>query len=139
MKYRYFTISFFALLLLLAPFWQSTAAPRAVLWSYWNSGDEASSETVDHSFRSDFLDAYLVTGETDGVNSREQMVYWINLYNALTVKLILDHFPVESIRDIDISPGILSDGPWFQASTTATSMQSENIQCVHQSVPNLGS
>jgi Protein of unknown function, DUF547 len=41
-----------------------------------------------------------------------QKAYWINLYNALTVKVVLDHFPVESIRDINISPGIFSRGPW---------------------------
>ena len=40
------------------------------------------------------------------------MAYWINLYNALTIKVILDHYPVESIWDIDISPGIFADGPW---------------------------
>ncbi len=42
----------------------------------------------------------------------EQRAYWINLYNALTVKVVLDHYPVESIRDIDISPGLFADGPW---------------------------
>ena len=42
----------------------------------------------------------------------EQMAYWVNLYNALTVKVILDHYPVESIRDIDISPGWFSNDPW---------------------------
>jgi hypothetical protein len=42
----------------------------------------------------------------------EQKAYWINLYNALTVKVVLDHFPVKSIRDINISPGIFSRGPW---------------------------
>jgi hypothetical protein len=42
----------------------------------------------------------------------EQLAYWINLYNALTVKVILDHYPVKSIRSIDISPGFFSDGPW---------------------------
>jgi hypothetical protein len=30
----------------------------------------------------------------------EQMAYWINAYNAFTVKLIMDHYPVESIKDI---------------------------------------
>ncbi len=42
----------------------------------------------------------------------EQFAYWVNLYNAITVKVILDHYPVESIRDIDISPGLFADGPW---------------------------
>ncbi|MEJ5377556.1 MAG: DUF547 domain-containing protein [bacterium] len=42
----------------------------------------------------------------------EQKPYWINLYNALIVKVVLDHYPVESIQDINISPGLLSRGPW---------------------------
>ena len=28
------------------------------------------------------------------------MAYWINAYNAFTVELVLDHYPVESIKDI---------------------------------------
>ena len=47
-----------------------------------------------------------------GLNRSEQKAYWINLYNALTVELILAHYPVESIRDINISPGIFRRGPW---------------------------
>ncbi len=42
----------------------------------------------------------------------QQFAYWVNLYNALTVKVVLDHDPVKSIRDIDISPGFFSSGPW---------------------------
>jgi Protein of unknown function, DUF547 len=45
-------------------------------------------------------------------NRNEQKAYWINLYNALTVDLILPRFPVASIRDINISPGLLARGPW---------------------------
>ena len=30
----------------------------------------------------------------------ERLAYWINAYNAFTVKLILDNWPVESIKDI---------------------------------------
>jgi len=41
----------------------------------------------------------------------EQFAYWANLYNALTLDVVLEHYPVTSIRDIDISPG-LADGPW---------------------------
>lgn len=42
----------------------------------------------------------------------EQQAFWINLYNALTLQVIRDHYPVESIQDIDISPGLFSSGPW---------------------------
>jgi hypothetical protein len=42
----------------------------------------------------------------------EQKAYWINLYNAVTVDLVVMRFPVKSIRDINISPGLLARGPW---------------------------
>jgi Protein of unknown function, DUF547 len=45
-------------------------------------------------------------------NRAEQRAYWINLYNAFTVDLVLSRFPLESIRDINISPGFFSRGPW---------------------------
>jgi hypothetical protein len=31
---------------------------------------------------------------------KEQLAYWINAYNAFTVKLIVDHYPLKSIKDI---------------------------------------
>lgn len=61
------------------------------------------------------LDAYVLRlqrVEVTKLNRSEQKAYWINLYNALTVKVVLDHYPVRSIRDIDISPGLFSRGPW---------------------------
>lgn len=118
------------------------AAPKADLWDYWLSHDESSSETIDHSYWNTFLKAYVVTDKDginkvmyDRVSQqnrealtryistltktavrslprKEQLPYWINLYNSLTVNLILDHYPVKSIKDIDISPGIFADGPW---------------------------
>ena len=33
-------------------------------------------------------------------NQSEALAYWINAYNAFTVKLIIDHYPVSSIKDI---------------------------------------
>ena len=50
--------------------------------------------------------------EVSGLNRAEQKAYWINLYNALTVEVILTHYPVASIRDINISPGLFNRGPW---------------------------
>jgi Protein of unknown function, DUF547. len=61
------------------------------------------------------LDAYLAELAATPVSTlsrREQRAYWVNLYNALTVRVILDHYPVASIRDIDLSPGLFSAGPW---------------------------
>jgi hypothetical protein len=47
-----------------------------------------------------------------GYNRNEQKAYWVNLYNSLTVEAILSHYPVQSILDIDISPGWFSRGPF---------------------------
>ncbi len=33
-------------------------------------------------------------------SAEDQIAYWINAYNAFTVKLILDHYPLKSIKDI---------------------------------------
>lgn len=118
------------------------AAPDAVLWPRWEAHDPKSTAEVDHDIWGDLLDRFLVTGadginrfaygditladrnELDRYiqnladirisshNRPTQMAYWINLYNALTVQVILDHYPTASIRDIDISPGLFSDGPW---------------------------
>jgi hypothetical protein len=38
----------------------------------------------------------------------EQFAYWVNLYNATTVRVIVDNYPIESIRDI----GLFGQGPW---------------------------
>lgn len=46
--------------------------------------------------------------EYDTFSKVEQMAFLINAYNAFTVKLILDHYPVESIRDI----GGFFKSPW---------------------------
>ena len=33
-------------------------------------------------------------------SAEERLAYWINAYNAFTVKMIADHYPVKSIKDI---------------------------------------
>ncbi len=52
----------------------------------------------------------------------EQFAYWANLYNAITLKVILDNYPVKSIRDIK-SAGVWLDpkaftGPWVAKRVT---------------------
>ena len=46
-----------------------------------------------------------------GYSRAEQMAYWINLYNALTVQVVLEAYPVDTIRDIHegVVPYV---GPW---------------------------
>ena len=117
-------------------------APSAELWQRWQRHDPDSTLKVDFSAWDRLLKTYIrrqeagpnlfdyaaVTPEDrwalDALISRltalpidrydrpEQFAYWVNLYNALTVQVVLDHYPVDSIRDIDISPGWFSDGPW---------------------------
>jgi hypothetical protein len=41
-------------------------------------------------------------------NQDEQLAFWINAYNAFTIQLIIDHYPVKSIREIQES----GRGPW---------------------------
>ena len=59
------------------------------------------------------LDGYLTrlqSVDPAALTRDQQLAYWINLYNALTVDLILDNYPVASIRDI--TDGGFSFGPW---------------------------
>lgn len=45
--------------------------------------------------------AYLSNNSpSDSWSRDEQLVYWINAYNAFTVLLIVNHYPVKSIKDI---------------------------------------
>ena len=65
------------------------------------------------------LRTYLSQLEQTDVNSLtrdQQLAFWINVYNAETVDVILQNYPVESIRDI--TDGGLSFGPWNRVVTT---------------------
>jgi len=118
------------------------AAPRAELWERWLAEDSQSSQIIDHSALDDLLGRYRSMGADgiarfdygdvstedkqvlEGYLDRlqqvpvsslaraEQLAFWLNTYNALTILTVLRHYPVRSIRDIDISPGLFADGPW---------------------------
>jgi len=48
----------------------------------------------------------------DSLPSREErLAFWLNAYNAYTIKLILDRMPLESITDISLGLPVLF-GPW---------------------------
>lgn len=49
------------------------------------------------------LDAYLTALQTAAEPSEQaaRMAFWINAYNALTIDLIADNFPLSSIRELD--------------------------------------
>ena len=45
----------------------------------------------------------------------EQFAFWANLYNAKTIDIVLDRYPVASIRDINLGGGLFAavvGGPW---------------------------
>lgn len=63
------------------------------------------------------IDTYLEILSNNAPNSRwsknEQLAYWINLYNAYTIKLIINHYPLKSIKDIGASIQIpFVNTPW---------------------------
>ena len=137
--YRFLTLLF---ILLLTPVSVTLAAPKPDLWPVWQAHDPQSVLEVDYQPWRTFLAKYVSTSPdginrlayhavppadqerlslflstltatpVSRLNKSQQKAFWINLYNALTVQVILEHYPVDSIRDIDISPGFFSDGPW---------------------------
>jgi len=45
----------------------------------------------------------------------EQFAFWANLYNAKTIDVVLDKYPVKSIKDVSLGGGLkslVSGGPW---------------------------
>lgn len=65
------------------------------------------------------LDEYvsmLVDLDPQNLNRQEQKAYWINLYNARTVQLILDNYPLRSITTLGSNP--VDFGPWNDHAVT---------------------
>ncbi len=121
---------------------EALAAPSADPWPRWRAADAKNSTPVDFTAWDGLLQRYLVAAPdginlfrygavTDAdkavldrlvvrlaalpissYNRDQQRAYWVNLYNAVTVKVVLAHYPVETIMDINISPGFFSFGPW---------------------------
>ena len=61
------------------------------------------------------LDAYidgLEAADPASLSESEAHAFWINLYNAKTLDVILDHYPVESIRRINLGGALFRPGPW---------------------------
>src|SRR6185437_11852104 len=47
-----------------------------------------------------YLDILTNNPPQDNWSKDDKEAYWINAYNAFTIKLIIDHYPVKSIKDI---------------------------------------
>ena len=106
----------------------------------WSVSDEGSTQVVDHRAWESFLREHVVVDENGvnrvaydaataagrdvlneyigtlsdqdprELNKPEQLAYWINLYNALTVDVVLQHQGVASIRQM--GDGAAGAGPW---------------------------
>ncbi len=115
---------------------------RAARWRRWKRHAPESRAVVTHDRWNEFLVTYVVTGAdgvnrvryTD-VSERdraslstyladcarvaiseygrdEQFAYWFNVYNAVTVRTVLEHYPVRSMRNVGMVPSWLGGGPW---------------------------
>ncbi|MFN0041786.1 MAG: DUF547 domain-containing protein [Alphaproteobacteria bacterium] len=117
-------------------------APSAKPWPRWEAHDANAKTMLDHGPWQRFLDTYragapdgvarvaygrvsaadkaaldgyvraLAAARVSALSREEQRAFWINLYNAATVRLVVERYPLASIRDIDISPGLFATGPW---------------------------
>ncbi len=119
----------------------AAAAPADI----FSAHTKGSTGTVDHSVWDDLLKAYVVPGsdginrvqyakfKSDGrakldrylaalqatdvksLDRPEQFAFWANLYNAKTIAIVLDAYPVKSIKNINLGGGLLAavtGGPW---------------------------
>lgn len=110
----------------LGPQWEQASATQQVAVDHgpWDaflarylSTDAAGINRVDYSRVTSGdqarLDAYLNSLQqvrTASLTRDQQLAFWINLYNAKTVDVVLEAYPVESI--LKITDGILPTGPW---------------------------
>ena len=52
----------------------------------------------------DKLEASMAQVDISKLNPKEQLAYWINLYNISTISLIVDNYPTDSIRSLSTDP-----------------------------------
>ncbi len=137
------SVKMFGLLIALAAGFPTTAS--AENFKKFSVPAQGSTQTADHSAWTALLQKYVVAGadglnrvryaafkseaqpalkayvaalegsKVTGFDRAEQFAYWANLYNAKTVDIILDAYPVNSIKDISLGGGVVASitgGPW---------------------------
>ncbi len=118
--------------------------------SFFGNAETGTTASVDHSAWTKLLQKYVVNGSDDlnrvtyrafkssghkalkdyvatlqrvdprQLGRAEQFAYWANLYNAKTIDVVLDNYPVKSIRDISLDDSFFGSlastvgagGPW---------------------------
>jgi hypothetical protein len=104
----------------------STAAVDYALWdrllkTYVVSGSDGVNRVDYARFKAgghQDLKTYIATQQSVDVaalDRPEQFAFWANLYNAKTIDIVLDKYPVKSIKDIRLGGGVVAavtGGPW---------------------------
>ena len=65
------------------------------------------------------------------LSANEAHAYWINLYNAVTLAVVTDHYPVTSIKKIKLGGGgLFGSGPWSRkvVSVGGTDLSLDDIE-----------
>ncbi len=121
------------------------AAPKSEPWPRWQAHDEANTAVIVHEQWDRLLAEYVKPDATginrvgyghfsaadraalaayvEGLQAvpisryarAEQQAYWINLYNARTVQLVVEKYPIASIREIRLGGSLSArffGGPW---------------------------
>ena len=122
-------ISIFFLATLLATT-TASASTESQYWGYWDRSNERNRDVIDHRSWDNILGNYVVDkkgganrfryGALSSADKKalknyisalekidprsysrnEQQAYWLNLYNAITVKIISDNYPVKTFTEI---------------------------------------
>lgn len=129
------------------------SAVAGELDAYFKANNPASTTVVDHGAWSAFLGKYVVKSpdginrlayarvavpdkqalkvyiralqavKVTALKSDEQRALWANLYNAVTIDVILTHYPVKSIKDISLGGSLFKSGPWSKPLVTIEGRQ----------------
>lgn len=137
-------------------FYQKTNEANIAL--FWDKSNSQNTQTINHESWQILLDDYLITEHKSGINRVDyealiddkellegyisslaeidpriyakdvQMAYWINLYNALTVLLIVNEYPTNSITTLGKTT--IAFGPWddFAISITGKNLSLNDIE-----------
>lgn len=92
-----------------------------LLKTYVKAGSDGLNRVAYARFKAeahDTLKSYIAKLEAVDVarlDRAEQFAFWANLYNAKTIDIVLDKYPVASIKDINLGGGLIASikgGPW---------------------------
>ena len=134
--------SIFLLICLVLVTHEALASFHKNIWPKWEVHNPLSQEVISHHEWQEFLTLCIVTNaeginlvdypnltkanvdtlksyvtrmsqiNITNYNRNEQLAFWLNLYNALVVQIVADYYPIDTVQEVNISPGLFSVGPW---------------------------